>query len=185
MAGKILADIIEAPAGRISLNVGNTVVASINASGLYTSTGNLLITQANSIGTAAIENGAVTNAKLTLTANASAIKTALNASGDPGIFAARAWVNFNGTSTVAIRGSGNVTSITDNGAGDYTVNLTTAMPDANYSAVSSGGTGSNNIRMCSCAPVSLTSNSQIRVIGITVNADALIDLEAVSVAIFR
>lgn len=45
----------------------------------------------------------------------------------------RAWVNFNGTGTVAIRASYNVTSITDNGAGDYTVNFTTAMPDANYS----------------------------------------------------
>jgi len=64
MAGKIIADIIEAPAGRISLNVANVTVASINASGLYTSTGNLLITQANSIATAAIENGAVTSAKI-------------------------------------------------------------------------------------------------------------------------
>jgi hypothetical protein len=44
----------------------------------------------------------------------------------------RAWVNFNGTGTVAIRASGNVSSITDNGTGDYTINLTTAMPDANY-----------------------------------------------------
>jgi hypothetical protein len=41
-------------------------------------------------------------------------------------------VNFNGTGTVAIRASGNVTSITDNGTGDYTVNFTTAMSDANY-----------------------------------------------------
>ena len=45
----------------------------------------------------------------------------------------RAWVNFNGTGTVAIRASGNVSSITDNGVGDYRVNFTTAMPDANYS----------------------------------------------------
>jgi hypothetical protein len=44
----------------------------------------------------------------------------------------RAWVNFNGTGTVAIRASGNVSSITDNGTGDYTVNFSTAMPDANY-----------------------------------------------------
>jgi hypothetical protein len=44
----------------------------------------------------------------------------------------RAWVNFNGTGTVAIRGSFNVSSITDNGTGDYTVNFTTAMPNANY-----------------------------------------------------
>jgi hypothetical protein len=44
----------------------------------------------------------------------------------------RAWVNFNGTGTVAIRADFNVTSITDNGTGDYTVNFTTAMPDVNY-----------------------------------------------------
>ena len=54
------------------------------------------------------------------------------------IYACRAWVNFNGTGTVAIRASGNVSSITDNGAGDYTVNFTTAMPDANYSWALSG-----------------------------------------------
>ena len=45
---------------------------------------------------------------------------------------AKAWVNFNGTGTVAIRDSFNVSSITDNGTGDYTVNFTTAMPNANY-----------------------------------------------------
>jgi hypothetical protein len=45
----------------------------------------------------------------------------------------RAWVNFDGTGTVAIRASYNVSSITDNGVGDYTVNFTTAMADANYS----------------------------------------------------
>jgi hypothetical protein len=50
-------------------------------------------------------------------------------------YGCRAWVNFNGTGTVAIRASGNVTSITDNGSGDYTVNFTTAMPDASYSVV--------------------------------------------------
>jgi uncharacterized protein (AIM24 family) len=48
-------------------------------------------------------------------------------------YGCRAWVNFNGTGTVAIRASGNVSSITDNGTGDYTINFTTAMPDANYS----------------------------------------------------
>jgi hypothetical protein len=47
-------------------------------------------------------------------------------------YGCRAWVNFNGTGTVAIRASGNVSSITDNGVGDYTVNFATAMPDANY-----------------------------------------------------
>ena len=54
----------------------------------------------------------------------------------------RAWVNFNGTGTVAIRASGNVSSITDNGTGSYTVNFTTAMPDANYCFV--GGMHESN-----------------------------------------
>ena len=55
-------------------------------------------------------------------------------SGTAPLYMARAWVNFNGTGTVAIRASGNVSSITDNGTGDYTVNFTTAMSDANYTA---------------------------------------------------
>jgi hypothetical protein len=50
-------------------------------------------------------------------------------------YGCRAWVNFNGTGTVAIRASGNVSSITDNGVGTYTVNFTTAMPDANYASL--------------------------------------------------
>lgn len=56
-------------------------------------------------------------------------------SGTAPIYPCRVWVNFNGTGTVAIRASGNVSSITDNATGDYTINFTTAMPDANYSAV--------------------------------------------------
>jgi hypothetical protein len=54
-------------------------------------------------------------------------------------YGCRAWVNFDGTGTVAIRASGNVSSITDDGTGTYTVNFTNAMPDANYSV---GGCGS-------------------------------------------
>jgi hypothetical protein len=49
-------------------------------------------------------------------------------------YSCRAWVNFNGTGTVAIRAAGNVSSITDNGTGRYQVNMTTALPDANYAA---------------------------------------------------
>ena len=58
-------------------------------------------------------------------------------------YGCRAWVNFNGTGTVAIRASGNVSSITDNGTGDYTVNFTTSMPDANYSVGSACGDGAS------------------------------------------
>jgi hypothetical protein len=67
-------------------------------------------------------------------------------SGTAPLYMCRAWVNFNGTGTVAIRASGNVSSITDNGVGDYTINFTTAMPDANYSSnVNAQGDG-NAIR---------------------------------------
>lgn len=62
------------------------------------------------------------------------LRSGMNASGSAPVYACRAWVNFNGTGTVAIRASGNVSSITDNGTGDYTVNFMTAMPDANYGA---------------------------------------------------
>ena len=59
--------------------------------------------------------------------------------------ACKAWVNFNGTGTVAIRAGYNVSSITDNGTGDYTVNFTAAMIDANYSiSGSQGDTGTPN-----------------------------------------
>lgn len=56
----------------------------------------------------------------------------------------RAWVNFNGTSTVAIRASFNVSSITDNGTGDYTINFTNALPDANYALSGSVANTDNN-----------------------------------------
>ena len=59
-------------------------------------------------------------------------------------YGVRAWVNFNGTGTVAIRASGNVSSITDNGTGDYTVNFTTNMPDANYTFVGSASHSTSN-----------------------------------------
>ena len=60
------------------------------------------------------------------------------------VYTCKAWVNFNGTGTVAIRASGNVSSITDNGTGNYTVNFTTAMPDANYAVASIGAQSQRN-----------------------------------------
>jgi hypothetical protein len=74
----------------------------------------------------------IETASLNTTLNAPTATALSTASGSAPSYAARAWVNFNGTGTVAIRASGNVSSISDNGTGQYTVNLTTAMPDANY-----------------------------------------------------
>jgi hypothetical protein len=58
-------------------------------------------------------------------------------------YGCRAWVNFNGSGTVAIRASGNVSSITDNGVGNYTANFATAMPDTNYAATAINDLTSN------------------------------------------
>jgi hypothetical protein len=77
---------------------------------------------------------------------------------------AKAWVNFNGTGTVAIRSSFNVSSITDNGTGDYTVNFTTAMPNANY-AVSASAARNNASDVMICGPkgnASTYSTSAVR-----------------------
>lgn len=74
-------------------------------------------------------------------------------------YGCRAWVNFNGTGTVAIRASGNVSSITDNGTGDYTVNFTTAMSDANYSSVVSGGSKANGYTVGTSEASAPTSSS--------------------------
>jgi len=78
-------------------------------------------------------------ANLTGNVAAARITHALNASGSAPIYACRAWVNFNGTTSPGtIRASGNVSSVTKNGTGDYTANFTTAMPDANYSPAVTG-----------------------------------------------
>ena len=117
------------------------------------------------------------------TVSATQIAGALNASGPAPIYACRAWVNFNGTGTVTIRASGNVSSITDNGTGNYTVNFTTAMPDENYSAVCNGyQTGF--VAQSNAQPVSLSSSSVQIWTGNTVNA-ALTDMLIVTVAVFR
>jgi len=68
-------------------------------------------------------------------ANITAAKLSGAQSGSAPIYGARAFVNFNGTGVVAIRASGNVSSITDNGTGDYTVNLTSGVADENGAAV--------------------------------------------------
>ena len=99
-------------------------------------------------------------------------------------YGCRAWVNFNGTGTVAIRASGNVTSITDNGTGDYTVNITTAMPDANYAvACMAGGTSSVGWSRLADTPAPTTSAYRIYVANS--GGTALLDAAFVNVAVFR
>jgi len=84
----------------------------------------------------------------TVTLNSSTdIKGCLNASGSAPIYACRAWINFDGTSgSIGTgRGNGNVSGVTDNGTGDFTITYTTAMPDANYCVLTIGSDDSNNL----------------------------------------
>jgi hypothetical protein len=100
-------------------------------------------------------------------------------------FACRAWINFNGTGTPASRGNGNVSSITDNGTGDYTINFTTAMPDANYAVVgmAMGTSGVNEAIVTTPGTVAWAAGS-VR-IGIRGGAGTLYDVAYVNVAVFR
>jgi len=105
-------------------------------------------------------------------------------------FGCRAWVNFNGTGTPAIRASGNVTSITDNGNADYTVNFTNAMPDANYAVVGATTAASNtNYPLASAAKRQtnmLTGSCRVWALVMDANGVGSInDPEVVNIAFFR
>lgn len=117
-------------------------------------------------------------------ANSALVKTAVNATGTAPIYACRAWVNFNGIGTVAIRASGNVSSITDNGIGNYIVNFTTAMVDANFFVVSNCGSneaaGTNRYSVTSPKD---TSSAYVSCEVATTNVR--VDNDLVTCAIFR
>lgn len=132
-------------------------------------------------------NGTITGASTLATTVANPTFTTPNinsaqfatVTGTAPIYPCRAWVNFNGTGTVAIRDSGNVTSITDNGVGDYTVNLATAMPDANY-AVTIGTSRADFIGGTNGLPLAGSFNLNTRS-----GANAQSDTSGVFAAVFR
>jgi uncharacterized protein (AIM24 family) len=100
-------------------------------------------------------------------------------------YGCRAWVNFNGAGTVAIRASGNVSSITDNGTGDYTVNFTTAMPDANYAVNLMGNVDAvSNYGFSFAAPYSATPTTSAIRLAVS-NPGTRVDAAFVFAAIFR
>jgi hypothetical protein len=108
------------------------------------------------------------------------------ASGSAPSYSARAWVNFDGTGTPAIRASGNVSSITDNGTGDYTVNFTTALPDTDYSPVFGGArqTLSYNSAVYINNTNSTYTTTALRLTVVQLN-DVPVDIPNINAAIFR
>jgi len=112
-------------------------------------------------------------------------------SGTAPVYQCRAWVNFNGTGTVAIRASGNVSSITDNGVGDYSINFTTAMPDANYSYTgvvqyaNTGAVSGQNIIFGMNDGANLVTTTAVRIRAYVSSANASYDCAIVCAAVFR
>lgn len=98
---------------------------------------------------------------------------------------AKAWVNFNGTGVVAIRQAFNVSSITDNGVGDYTVNFTTPMIDANYGVNISRGNNPSNGLMCVNDLAGLPSANSIRLALANAGNTATQDTPYVYLTVFR
>ena len=97
---------------------------------------------------------------------------------------AKAWVNFNGTGTVAIRASFNVSSITDNGVGDYTVNFTNAMSNADYAAlITVGVNNAPGYPRASVAGYQLAVS--YRFLAVNGDNNAIIDADRMQVAFFR
>jgi len=118
-----------------------------------------------------------------LASNASLMTTP---SGTAPNYMCRAWVNFNGTGTVAIRASGNVSSITDNGTGLYTVNFTNAMPDANYAVFGTTiNDGQMGVQIRGAYNGSPTTYTTSAVAINTTQANTFYDCSIINVSIFR
>ena len=175
-----------------TINADNNTIAGIAASSFVLSneSGNLDVAAAQKV----IPSGDVVGTTDTQTlTNKTLITPNIDSaqipavSGSAPLYLCRAWVNFNGTGTVAIRSSGNVSSITDNGTGQYTVNFTTAMPDADFSAnVSAYREGNSGY---SFLGYSLPTTSAVSVTTINKNllsdAPSLADNTLVCVSVFR
>jgi len=154
--------------------VTGTLAVANGGTGVTTSTG----TGANVLGTSP-----------TLTTPTFDSASLATVSGTAPLYMCRAWVNFNGSGTVAIRASGNVSSITDNGTGNYTVNFTTAMSDANYSAVTSSSSTSNSINSYIMSSPSqaivLPTTSAFTIVTNNVTNSAQIDATNIMACAFR
>ena len=174
-----------------TITSGTTSLTVASGSGI--SNGDYVVGEGITPGTTVSSGGGTTS--ITLSANAAATLSSdpvsfytANKALSPGLVAGqlcRAWVNFNGTGTVAIRAAYNVSSITDNGTGDYQINLTTAMPDANYCFVGSGGKlTTNSISDIDVSRVN-ESASNIRVETVRGGDNTRTDFECINVSIFR
>jgi len=164
----------------IAMQGGATGTGTVTLLAPVTNT-NRTINLPDSNGTVLTSGGAISGTTASFSGNVILGSSVLAApTGTAPSYLCRAWVNFNGTGTVAIRASGNVSSITDGGTGTYTINFTTAMPDADYAvSISTGYAGANDGYGVSGTPA--TGNF---IINRSVNG-ALADAALMYAAVFR
>jgi hypothetical protein len=93
-----------------------------------------------------------------------------------GQFAAKAWVNFNGTGTIAARDSFNVASLTDNGTGDYSVNFSSAMADANYSAIANADGVNVAVLAETSTSIARGNTASLARVGVVSGASSFVDV---------
>lgn len=160
---------------------GSATAARLALSGSTVPTNGMYLPAANTLGFA-------TNSTQVATIDSSGVLSFNSGYGSvAAAYGCRSWVNFNGTGTVAILASGNVSSITDFGVGEYIVNFSTAMPDANFAIAGSASYANDN------SNPGATLNLSRRTAGLQTASTAsvqtvlggVIDCQRVEVVIFR
>ena len=179
----------------LTTNVTGTLPVANGGTGLATLTANNVMlgngTSAPSFVAPSTTGNVLTSNGTTWTS--AAVSGITTTTGSAPYYGARAFVNFDGTGTVAIRNSSNVSSITDNGTGDYTINFTTAMPDANYAATFSTtgesiGNTTGALVVVAGTPTggaTLKSTTQLRIQSGSTDSTVLLDMAELNVVIHR
>ena len=158
--------------GNLNLLSGTTTVLALTATGIAV-TGTLT------------SSGVLSATSPTFVTPVIDSATVATVSGTAPLYMCRAWVNFDGTGTPAIRASGNVSSITDNGTGAYTINFTTAIVDTNY-GLSAWARASNSYFYWVSAGAAATKTASALGIFVTRNdVGNTEDVTEVDVTIFR
>lgn len=167
-------------------NKGNGTVTSVSAGNgmsFTTITGTGSVTMGTPSSVSNTSTNSVSSGTHTHALSGELVETT---SGSPLYYGARAWVNFNGTGTVAIRNDVNVSSITDNGTGDYTINFTTSMPDTNYAvSLAAGSTTLGAGNNAYTYTVQTYNTGSVRTQSLISSSTAAADVINANVVIFR
>jgi hypothetical protein len=175
------ADLTTAVTGILPIANGGTGASTLTANNVMLGNGTGAI---QFVAPSTSGNSLVSNGTSWISSTPAAPPKLSTASGSAPSYSARAWVLFNGTGTVSITGSANVSSITDDGTGLYTLNFSTAMPDANYSVTGSGYRIQDGQYTCLSSSTLTASSAQVSSWG-SFSATTNRDAAQISVAIFR